>query len=468
MARQNASNNSADKPEKRIVTSPDQFRESIETPSFQRALADMCVDPTIVKLLTKTAIKLIVRTPALQECTKLSILDSILDAADVGLIPGNSVLAHAYLVPYRDSADHQLKAQFQASWKGKAELARRSGLVSRIEAHEVRENDFFPDIEQGGSPKLVHRWHPTDDRGEIIAYYAVAFFKDGGVQFEVMSVAEIHQHRDTFSKQPQGKAWREHESAMARKTVIVKLESFLPLSREQERAHELDRDVPQTFTVDATTLKEETVAAEKAQDAPGRAGPEAKTPSAQPDRSRSLAAAQDAAIDLPALDRNSKTTVPARPGTSGGSPPDRPEQGEGQETRNKDVVVARSAAPEPNDDPGPCEKSRECLKPNGHTPPCSDGFDLEAEDRRRTTGAAVKTDAAPAAPPAVIVPPPPSEPFEPANKFHNADRVRVKKTKAKGTVIGYRGTGPTAIYRVKLDDIGDIWEFSANEMVELE
>ena len=54
-----------------------------------------------------------------------------------------------------------------------------------LQAHEVYEHDTF-EYELGLNPKLKHIPALTN-RGDVILYYAVIKFKNGGEGFEVMS-----------------------------------------------------------------------------------------------------------------------------------------------------------------------------------------------------------------------------------------------------------------------------------------
>src|SRR5260364_328065 len=70
-------------------------------------------------------------------------------------------------------------------YKGLIDLARRSGQIVSIAAHEVCEHDTFECI-YGLNETLTHI-PSMAERGEVIAFYAVAKLKDGGHAFEVMS-----------------------------------------------------------------------------------------------------------------------------------------------------------------------------------------------------------------------------------------------------------------------------------------
>lgn len=171
------------------------------------------------------------KTPALVNCEQSSFLGAVIQCAQLGLEPGNS-LGHAYILPYGK------QAQLIIGYKGMIDLARRSGQIISISARVVRDGDFF-EYEFGLDESLVHRPAEDGNEGEITHVYAVARLKDGGRQFEVMSKAQV------IAVQSQSKAgksgpWVSHWEEMAKKTVIRRLFKYLPVSVEIQRAVMLD------------------------------------------------------------------------------------------------------------------------------------------------------------------------------------------------------------------------------------
>ncbi len=137
--------------------------------------------------LLRVALTCIQNTPKLLECDKTSLYAAIMTCAQLGLEP-DGVLGHAYLIPYGN------KVQFIPGYKGLLALARNSGEVISISAHEVREHDEF-EYEYGLNEVLSHK-PAHDERGEIVCFYAYAKFKDGGHHFDVMSLQEVEEIRD--------------------------------------------------------------------------------------------------------------------------------------------------------------------------------------------------------------------------------------------------------------------------------
>lgn len=188
--------------------------------------------------LMKTALGAIRNTPILQECTVTSLFGALVQSAALGLEP-NTVLGHAYLVPFWNGREKRRDVQLIVGYRGLIDLARRSGQIVSIAAHAVRENDEF-DVVLGTDGRITHRPNLVGERGEIVAFYAVAHMRDGGIAFEVMSRRDVDRvAKGTQSKGESG-PWKDHYDEMGRKTVIRRLAKYLPLSIELAAAVDLD------------------------------------------------------------------------------------------------------------------------------------------------------------------------------------------------------------------------------------
>lgn len=183
-------------------------------------------------------------TPALAECDIASLVGAIGQCAQMGLEP-NTVLGHAYLVPFNTKRkDAQGKERWVKSvqviigYKGLIDLARRSGQIVSIAAHEVCENDHF-ELVYGLDEKLNHT-PAIAERGEVIGFYAVAKLKDGGHCFEFMSRYQINEIMANSQSKGAYGPWKDNFVEMGRKTVIRRLSKYLPLSVEFQTASALD------------------------------------------------------------------------------------------------------------------------------------------------------------------------------------------------------------------------------------
>jgi len=194
--------------------------------------------------MLKVALTSINKTPKLLECSRESLMMSIMQAAELGLEPGGA-LGEGYLIPYNckvkdaDGKERwQQQCQFIPGYRGLIALARRSGQIISIEAHPVHTKDEFS-CGLGLDPFLKHipAWEETDP-GALRFVYAVAKLKDGGTQFEVMSKMQVEAIR-ARSKAGDFGPWKTDYEEMARKTVVRRLFKYLPVSVEMPQALEI-------------------------------------------------------------------------------------------------------------------------------------------------------------------------------------------------------------------------------------
>ena len=195
-----------------------------------------------VDRLCRVILNALQTTPALLNCDRNSFMKAAMTVAVLGLEP-EGVLGQAYLIPF--------KGQVQAliGYKGLIRLARYSGEVSSLVAHEVCANDRF-DYEWGLNERLEHK--PADgDRGEMTHVYAVAKFKDGSHHFEVLMKSEVEKIK---ASSPLANAsfspWKSHYNEMAKKTAIRRLAKYLPLSVQRADAVNAAYDSGKVASID--------------------------------------------------------------------------------------------------------------------------------------------------------------------------------------------------------------------------
>lgn len=170
------------------------------------SIADMIkvMEPQIKKALpevitperfTRMALSALNTTPKLNECTPMSFLAALMNAAQLGLEP-NTPLGQAFLIPYNNKGE--MECQFQLGYKGLIDLSYRNPNMQIITAHTVYENDEF-EYELGLNPCLNHR--PTlGERGEIRLFYGLFKLTNGGFGFEVMSKTAMDDFAKEYSK----------------------------------------------------------------------------------------------------------------------------------------------------------------------------------------------------------------------------------------------------------------------------
>ena len=226
----------------RPSTLADQIRAM--EPQFQMAMPKGMEAQQVVR----DALTCLRQTPQLAQCTPQSVLGALMSCSQLGLRPG--VLGHAYLIPFNDRRSGNSVAQLVIGYQGLVELAHRSGQIKALIARTVYENDHF-DVDYGLEDKLVHKPHMGADKGNPVAYYAVAKFTTGGHAFYVMSHPEMIQYRDKNAKSPKRGPWVDNFEAMAHKTCVRQLAKWMPKSTEFSQALATDESIRLDVTPDA-------------------------------------------------------------------------------------------------------------------------------------------------------------------------------------------------------------------------
>jgi len=238
-----------------------------ELEKIRGALVAVLPKHVTAERMLKVVLSATARQPALLECTKASIVRSVMQAGELGLEIGG-LLGEAYLVPFKNKvkgADGIERWEKQAmcipGYKGLIRLARNSGQIHTLSARVVHAHDRFH--VNLAEEEIQHEPHLDAERDDdkIIAFYAIARFKDGAKQIEVMTRREVEAVRSR-SKSADSGPWVTDFAEMGRKTVVRRLCKYLPLSPELARALEADaeadeRDRAMTDALDVTLVSEE-------------------------------------------------------------------------------------------------------------------------------------------------------------------------------------------------------------------
>lgn len=176
----------------------------------------------------------------------MSFVGSCVVLAQLGLELGP--LGQAYLLPFRNNKNNSTECTMIIGYKGMIDLARRSGQIISLTAHAVYENDEFK-YAYGLNEILEHR-PSLNDRGALVAVYAVAKLRDGGHQFEVLSVKDVELVRSKSKAKDFG-PWKSDFDEMAKKTAIRKLFKYLPVSVDLQRAFTIEDRAEATNVVEA-------------------------------------------------------------------------------------------------------------------------------------------------------------------------------------------------------------------------
>jgi recombination protein RecT len=194
--------------------------------------------------MARVALTEVRKAPKLAKCEARTFIGAIIQLSQLGLEPGG-ILGHAYLIPFENKRQGTTEVQIIVGYRGMIDLARRSGQISSLQAVIVRDGEPFV-ASLGLNPDLRHE--PSFDPERPMTHvYAVAVFKDGARQFDVMSRAEVEKIRNSSQGYKSAvqynktdNPWMTHFDEMAKKTVIRRLFKYLPVSIEMQRAVTID------------------------------------------------------------------------------------------------------------------------------------------------------------------------------------------------------------------------------------
>lgn len=205
---------------------------------------------------TRMALNAISNTPKLQECTPMSFIAALMNAAQLGLEP-NTPLGQAYLIPYHNKKAGILECQFQVGYKGLIDLAYRNLQMQTIQAQAVYSEDEF-DYELGLNAKLYHK-PAFGNRGDVLGYYALFKLENGGYAFEVMARSDIIAYAQKYSQgiNSSYSPWKSNFDDMAKKTVIKRVLKYAPMKAEFARAVASDETIKTQLSIDMTEIQAE-------------------------------------------------------------------------------------------------------------------------------------------------------------------------------------------------------------------
>lgn len=223
------------------------FRAMVKKPEVISAIAAALPDRNLLpERIAQLALTAYTKAPQLWQCEPMSIIKSVLESAQLGL-ELDSVLGHAYIVPYKKMA------AFQIGYRGYINLAMRSEKITAIGAEIVYSLDSFAlDYAQRS---ITHKpgYDEEGERGVPIGVYAWCRYNNGFVDFEYLTKKDVERLRScsaSWRQQKESSIWEKWWEAMWRKSAIRSLCKRLPLQTAHQRA------VLKDEAVDTETLPE--------------------------------------------------------------------------------------------------------------------------------------------------------------------------------------------------------------------
>lgn len=170
-------------------------------------------------------LKMINDSPALQQCTKLSLYGIFMDVAVMGLSFDPS-MKHLYIVPYninigtKEKPIWEKRAALQISGYGELLLRQLQGQIKYADNPVlVFEGDEFTFGTRNNTTILEHVVSIPRKSDRIIACYIKITRHDDSVDYKVMTMEDVNNLRK-FSKDPNSKAWTDGMPGMiATKTI---------------------------------------------------------------------------------------------------------------------------------------------------------------------------------------------------------------------------------------------------------
>lgn len=193
-----------------------------------------------------------VKNTDLHNCTKQSVLLSLIRCAQLGLDVG----IDAHLVPCKNKikgrngeADRwETTCELWPDYRGLIRLAKEARVVNHIEADVVYDGDTFS-FEKGTGAFLRHTPGPVAKRGKMTAAYAIIDLPGGKTTFHVMPIEEIEQRRGKSKQWNPEKAGATPLPWYAKKTVVKDWLNRQPKRGKLAAAMVQDDDVVEGETV---------------------------------------------------------------------------------------------------------------------------------------------------------------------------------------------------------------------------
>lgn len=159
--------------------------------------------------------KLMQESPALQQCTKLSLYGVFMDVAVNGL-SFDPTFKHLYIVPYshnagtKDNAKWEKRAQLQISGYGELVLRQKQGQIKYADNPVlVYDGDDFTFGTRNGQLFVEHTSKVPRKSDAIIACYLRIVRTDNSVDFKVITDDDMQRFRKFSKDADKSKAWNE-------------------------------------------------------------------------------------------------------------------------------------------------------------------------------------------------------------------------------------------------------------------
>ena len=192
-----------------VAQKPD-FSLAIQMPSMQKLIRNTLGDPDTAKRFIAAISSAVSTTPALKECTSMSIVCGSLLGESLKLSHSPQI-GHYYLVPFKQKAKYDrngdllspeiTKAQFILGYKGYIQLAIRSGCYKKLNVIEIKEGELelFDPLTEEIKVYLIDDFNKRE-AAPTIGYFAMFEYTNGFRKAIYWSKEKMLSHADKYSK----------------------------------------------------------------------------------------------------------------------------------------------------------------------------------------------------------------------------------------------------------------------------
>ncbi len=209
---------------------------AVKQPTFSEYITGEKISKTIMKMVgpdrsqsyVTAMISAVSNNVELAKCQFATIVSASLVGESLKLSP-SPFMGHYYLVPYNDTKNNRVVAQFQIGYKGYIQLAMRTGQYKDIDVIEVKEGEYLGRNSETGKPmfKFISDDDERDSKKTIgyLAYFETTY---GFTKTLYWTINQMKNHALEYSKGykkdiERGTSytfWSKNFTAMAVKTMI--------------------------------------------------------------------------------------------------------------------------------------------------------------------------------------------------------------------------------------------------------
>lgn len=169
------------------------FSAAITGDSLQNLIRKSVSTPESAARFTGTLISAVAANPQLRNCNPASVVAAALRGEGMGLSLGREY----HLIPFGDNC------AFVIGYKGLIALCLAGNDISDMDCIEVREGELIGRDKRTKRPQFDFSVYATDEEAAkhpVIGYYAYCEFASGRFRFEYMSIGDILDHAQRYSK----------------------------------------------------------------------------------------------------------------------------------------------------------------------------------------------------------------------------------------------------------------------------